>query len=143
MVTGARHYNASDRQVALAHIPQKILDNRDSKLTVANTGPQAGWVRWIDPDNGSLPILAEIWVPQPTNRKLFYRLIAFTAEWAIERGYKHAWFPITDIRVLTMVKRDFNVTVQVEAIDTATSKPSRWRIEVGLADALEQLQAVI
>lgn len=143
MVAGVRYYNTLDRQVALAHIPQRILDGRDSKLTVANAGPQAGWARWIDSDNGSLPVLAEIWVPQPTDRKLFYRLIAFTAEWAIERGYKRAWFPIVDLRVLEMVERTFNVVVRIEAIDTKTGKPSRWSIEVDLADALEQLQAVI
>lgn len=139
MIPGVRPYRAADRQEALEHIPSNILNSRE--VIVADAGPHAGYLTWLDAANGSLPVLCDIWTPD--HRQLFYRLIALAAVQAIDRGYKRAWFPIVDRKVLALIERDFDVTVEVEAIDTETGKPSRWRIEVGLADALEQLQAVI
>ena len=142
-IQGVRPYVSSDRASAIEEgIPTRILDGRGAELTVATGGPKDGYATWIVLDNGSPPILGGIWVPAPVSRKHFYRLIALGVQSLVDRGYQVGWFYIRDKRVLTMVQKDFDVTVIVEGIDE-DGEPDSWFVEVDLPDALEQLQAKI
>ncbi len=132
-----RKYRPADRKMVLTLLQHKqAIDASHARIFVSADG--TGVARWVHPASGDIAYLGPILTVVP-DRRLFYDLILACCDDAIAAGFAVAEFHLRDRRLMLMVKRDFNVTIEVFGRNGATQKPTSWRVEVDLLDAQAQL----
>ena len=134
-----RPYEPADRTAALAlGIRAAGLDQANHHTFISDDG--TGAALWVHPIAGEIAHLGPV-VTKPPNRALFYQLVRACALDALDAGFKKAEFEVRNPRLLSIIRRDFTVTVEVYGRNGRTQQPTSWRIEVDIADALRQLDA--
>lgn len=138
-----RRYRPEDRQAAIETVGDaRVIDQARHHLQVADEGPRAGVAIWTEPDRGGEPYLGAVRIPTD-DRQLFYRLVTACAQDALERGYTHATFTISDSRLLSLIQRDFVVDVTPSAWHPESGEPAQWDVRVALDNAVDQLRSVL
>lgn len=137
-----RPYKPADRAKALEFLKdERAIDSPNHRIVMDDAG--RGLALWVKPDAGEEAYLGPVLVaPTVTDRTLFYRLVAATAQAALDEGFKRAYFTIHDSRLLKRLQRDFDVDPEPAGWEPNTGKVVQWDIHVDLADALRQLKAV-
>ena len=134
-----RRYTPEDRAAVLALLgTARPTVEPNHHVHVSPDG--AGAAVWIQPAAGELAYLGPV-VTNPPNRQLFYELVHACVSEIISEGFQRGYLIVRDHTILRLIQRDFDVTSQVYGRNGATQEPTSWRIEVDLADALQQLDA--
>lgn len=136
-----RPYTPTDRAAALALLKnERAIDDQHHRIHISDDG--TGLALWVKPTAGDIAYLGPV-LTQTPNRRLFYGLIRACVSEMVGEGFRRAYFVTHDSRLVTRIRRDFTVTVEVYGRNGKTQEPVSWRIEVDLADALAQLEVVL
>lgn len=136
-----RPYEEHDRKKALEFLKDsRAIDQAHHRIHVDDAG---GLALWMTPGAGEEAYLGPV-LTTHGDRRLFYRLIAATAQAALDEGFKRAYFTISDPRLLRQLQRDFDIDPQPSGWEPNTNfqVPVQWDVHVDLADALRQLKRV-
>lgn len=143
LVMRVRRPTAADRSALIEHLGgARDVDQASHRIHVAADGAGQGVALWVEPGPGGEPLLGTV-KAAPQDRTLFYQLIEACARDALDRGYERASFVVRDARLLSRIRRDFDVAPQAIGWHPDSGEPVEWEVLVELEDALAQLRRVI
>jgi hypothetical protein len=148
-----RPYRKQDRAAVLALVQDaRAIDSPSARVQVADDRGVVAAALWVRPDAGNDPYLASVLLPAdggaappepkgPTERwRQAYQLVAACAEEALAEGFTRGHLVLVSEALVRHVQRDFTFPIEPAGWHPETGEPALWRIDVDLADALEQLR---
>ncbi len=136
-----RRYAPADRDwVAELIGGTAAIDAKGNRIEVAEDGADKALAVWHSPEDGDVAILGPVLLVGPERRDLFYAAILAACEAALAEGYARASFYLLDRRMVTLIRRDFNVFPTPVGRNVKTGQPGHWELTVDLADAATKLR---
>ena len=116
------------------------IADREKRIAIAEDGAYTAGAVWHPPNDGGVAFLGPVLLVGPERRDLFYTAILAACEAALAEGYSKARFHILDRRLVTRIRRDFDVVPTPIGRNVKTDQPGHWELTVDLADAATKLR---